>query len=135
MGRDEDVRLEALRIVEQTADPKSLGQFWTAPAGLPDSDILQLQLARWFMATEDLNAAEQVERPAERRPDWELVQCRLAELVTREAAPPKPSPTSARPWPATTSRWNARFGSCWATDCSRKKTRRLRPPTTPCWTS
>ena len=60
VGRDEDVRLEALRIVEQTADPKSLGQFLDRVLrDFPNSDILQLQLARWFMATEDLNAAEQ----------------------------------------------------------------------------
>ena len=133
VGRDEDVRLEALRIVEQTADPKSLGQFLDrALRDFPDSDILQLQLARWFMATEDLNAAEQeLNALLERRPDWGLVHFELAELVTRKAARPTHSPIYARPWPATMSRWNARSGSCWATDCSPKKTRSLRSPTTP----
>jgi len=94
VGRDEDVRLEALRIVEQTADPKSLGQFLDrALRDFPDSDILQLQLARWFMATEDLNAAEQeLNALLERRPDWGLVHFELAELVTRKGRTPDALP-------------------------------------------
>ena len=55
VGHDEDVRTEALRIVEQTADPKNLGQFLErSRKDFPESDLFQLQWARYLMATGDL---------------------------------------------------------------------------------
>ena len=85
VGHDEDVRTEALRIVEQTADPKNLGQFLErSRKDFPESDLFQLQWARYLMATGDLDAShEELKMLAKRRPDWGLVQFELAELWTR----------------------------------------------------
>ena len=86
VGKDEDVRTEALRLVEQTADPKSLGQFLqAAKKDFPESDIFQLQWARYLMATDDLDAClTELLALAQRRPNWGLVQFELAELWTRK---------------------------------------------------
>ena len=84
VGRDEDVRTEALRIVEQTADPEGVGQFLQrAKQDFPESDLFQLQWARYLMATGDLDACE-VELIAltNRRPDWGKVQFEWAEYHT-----------------------------------------------------
>ena len=86
VGHDEDVRTEALRIVEQTADPKNLGQFLErSRKDFPESDLFQLQWARYLMATGDLEAShEELKMLAKRSPDWGLVQFELAELWTRK---------------------------------------------------
>ena len=86
VGPDEDVRTEALRLVEQTADLKNLGQFLKrARKDFPESDVFQLQWARYLMATDDLDACrEELETLAARRPNWGLVQFELAELWTRQ---------------------------------------------------
>ena len=86
VGHDEDVRTEALRIVEQTADPKNLGQFLErCREDFPESDLFQLQWARYLMATGDLDAShEELKMLAKRLPDWGLVQFELAELWTRK---------------------------------------------------
>ena len=86
VGHDEDVRTEALRIVEQTADPKNLGQFLErSREDFPQSDLFQLQWARYLMATGDLDAShEELKMLAKRRTDWGLVQFELAELWTRK---------------------------------------------------
>ena len=72
VGNDEDVRTEALRIVEQTADPKNLGQFLEqARKDFPESDIFQLQWARYLMATGELEACyTELQSLAQRRPNW-----------------------------------------------------------------
>ena len=86
VGKDEEVRTEALRLVEQTADPKSLGQFLeAAKKDFPQSDVFQLQWARYLMATEKLDEClEELQALALRRPNWGLVQFELAELWTRK---------------------------------------------------
>lgn len=86
VGKDEDVRTEALRLVEQTADPKSLGQFLeAAKKDFPESDVFQLQWARYLMATDVLDAClAELQTLAKRRPNWGLVQFELAELWTRK---------------------------------------------------
>ena len=85
VGNDEDVRTEALRIVEQTADPKNLGQFLEqARKDFPESDIFQLQWARYLMAIGELEACyTELQSLAQRRPTWGLVQFELAEWHTR----------------------------------------------------
>lgn len=86
VGHDEDVRTEALRIVELTADPEGVGQFLErAREDFPESDTFQLQWARYLMATGDLDAC-QVELTAlsARRPNWGKVAFEWAEYWTRK---------------------------------------------------
>ena len=65
---------------------QNLGQFLEqARKGLPESDIFQLQWARYLMATDDLEAClAELQSLAQRRPNWGLVQFELAELWTRK---------------------------------------------------
>ena len=86
VGHDEDVRTEALRIVELTADPEGVGQFLErAREDFPESDTFQLQWARYLMATGDMDAC-QVELTAlsARRPNWGKVAFEWAEYWTRK---------------------------------------------------
>jgi tetratricopeptide (TPR) repeat protein len=94
VGHDEEVRTEALRIVEQTADPKNLGQFLErARKDFPQSDIFQLQWARYLMASGELEAShEELRALAKRRSDWGLVQFELAEIWTRKGDIPAALP-------------------------------------------
>ena len=86
VGHDEDVRTEALRIVELTSDPEGVGQFLErAREDFPESDTFQLQWARYLMATGDLDAC-QIELTAlsARRPNWGKVSFEWAEYWTRK---------------------------------------------------
>ena len=86
VGHDEDVRTEALRIVELTSDPEGVGQFLArAREDFPESDTFQLQWARYLMATGDLDAC-QIELTAlsARRPNWGKVSFEWAEYWTRK---------------------------------------------------
>lgn len=86
VGHDEDVRTEALRIVELTSDPEGVGQFLErARDDFPESDTFQLQWARYLMATGDLDAC-QIELTAlsARRPNWGKVSFEWAESWTRK---------------------------------------------------
>ena len=86
VGHDEDVRTEALRIVELTSDPEGVGQFLArAREDFPESDTFQLQWARYLMATGDLDAC-QIELTAlsTRRPNWGKVSFEWAEYWTRK---------------------------------------------------
>ena len=85
-GHDEDVRTEALRIVELTSDPEGVGQFLArAREDFPESDTFQLQWARYLMAKGDLDAC-QIELTAlsARRPNWGKVSFEWAEYWTRK---------------------------------------------------
>ena len=86
VGHDEDVRLEALKVIRQTADSKSLGQFISkSRKDFPQSDIFQLESARWHMALGDLETGlAELTALGQRRPQWGLVQFELAELYTRQ---------------------------------------------------
>ena len=86
VGHDEDVRTEALRIVELTSDPEGVGQFLArAREDFPESDTFQLQWARYLMAKGDLDAC-QIELTAlsARRPNWGKVSFEWAEYWTRK---------------------------------------------------
>lgn len=86
VGHDEDVRTEALRIVELTSDPEGVGQFLErAREDFPESDTFQLQWARYLMAKGDLDAC-QIELTAlsARRPNWGNVSFEWAEYWTRK---------------------------------------------------
>ena len=86
VGHDEDVRTEALRIVELTSDPEGVGQFLArAREDFPESDTFQLQWARYLMANGDLEAC-QIELTAlsARRPNWGKVSFEWAEYWTRK---------------------------------------------------
>ncbi len=85
VGPDEDVRLEALRIVQQTSDNKGLGAFLDrALKDFPESDLFLLQHIRWQMSSGDVDQAEASLRVlTQRRPQWGLVQFEWAELATR----------------------------------------------------
>ncbi|MGB0179616.1 MAG: tetratricopeptide repeat protein [Flavobacteriales bacterium] len=86
VGHDEDVRTEALRIVELTSDPEGMGQFLArAREDFPESDTFQLQWARYLMAKGDLDAC-QIELAAlsARRPNWGKVSFEWAEYWTRK---------------------------------------------------
>ena len=94
VGHDEDVRVEALRIVEQTADPKNVGQFLErARKDFPESDVFHLQWVRFLLASGDLETSEfELQTLAKRRPNWGLVQFELAELWTRKGDLPAALP-------------------------------------------
>lgn len=86
VGHDEDVRTEALRIVELTSDPEGVGQFLErAREDFPESNTFQLQWARYLMAKGDLDAC-QIELTAlsARRPNWGKVSFEWAEYWTRK---------------------------------------------------
>ena len=86
VGHDEDVRTEALRIIELTSDPEGVGQFLArAREDFPESDTFQLQWARYLMAKGDLDAC-QIELTAlsARRPNWGKVSFEWAEYWTRK---------------------------------------------------
>ena len=86
VGHDEDVRTEALRIVELTSDPEGVGEFLArAREDFPESDTFQLQWARYLMAKGDLDAC-QIELTAlsARRPNWGKVSFEWAEYWTRK---------------------------------------------------
>jgi len=86
VGHDEDVRTEALRIVELTADPEGVGQFLErAREDFPESDTFQLQWARYLMATGDLDACQdELTALSARRPNWGKVAFEWAEYWTRK---------------------------------------------------
>ena len=86
VGHDEDVRTEALRIVELTADPEGVGQFLErAREDFPESDTFQLQWARYLMATGDLDACQsELTALSVRRPNWGKVSFEWAEYWTRK---------------------------------------------------
>ncbi|MDA0729262.1 MAG: tetratricopeptide repeat protein [Bacteroidetes bacterium] len=84
VGLDPDVRMEALRIVEHVASPKDLGMFLTkAVEDFPKDEVFALQLARWFMAAGNLDAALDLLSELAGRSDWGLIQFELAEVYTR----------------------------------------------------
>ena len=86
VGHDEDVRTEALRIVELTSDPEGVGQFLErAREDFPESDLFQLQWARYLMATGDFDACEiELTALSARRPNWGKVAFEWAEYWTRK---------------------------------------------------
>ena len=86
VGHDEDVRTEALRIVELTSDPEGVGQFLErAREDFPESDTFQLQWARYLMATGDMDACHiQLIALSTRRPNWGKVSFEWAEYWTRK---------------------------------------------------
>ena len=86
VGHDEDVRTEALRIVELTSDPEGVGQFLErAREDFPESDTFQLQWARYLMATGDMDACLiQLIALSTRRPNWGKVSFEWAEYWTRK---------------------------------------------------
>jgi tetratricopeptide (TPR) repeat protein len=86
VGHDEDVRTEALRIVELTSDPEGVGQFLKrAREDFPESDTFQLQWARYLMATGDLDACHiELTALSSRRPNWGKVSFEWAEYWTRK---------------------------------------------------
>jgi tetratricopeptide (TPR) repeat protein len=86
VGHDEDVRTEALRIVELTSDPEGVGQFLErAREDFPESDTFQLQWARYLMATGDLDACHiELTALSSRRPNWGKVSFEWAEYWTRK---------------------------------------------------
>ena len=94
VGNDEDVRTEALRIVEQTADAKNLKQFLQqARQDFPESDLFHLQWARFLMASGDFESChDELTTLAKKRPDWGLVQFELAEWWVRQGDVPASLP-------------------------------------------
>ena len=86
VGHDEDVRTEALRIVELTSDPEGVGQFLErAREDFPESDTFQLQWARYLMATGDMDACHiELTALSTRRPNWGKVSFEWAEYWTRK---------------------------------------------------
>ena len=86
VGHDEDVRTEALRIVELTSDPEGVGQFLArAREDFPESDTFQLQWARYLMAKGDLDACHiELTALSARRPNWGKVSFEWAEYWTRK---------------------------------------------------
>ena len=86
VGHDEDVRTEALRIVELTSDPEGVGQFLErAREDFPESDTFQLQWARYLMATGDMDACQtELTALSARRPNWGKVSFEWAEYWTRK---------------------------------------------------
>ena len=135
VGHDEDVRTEALRIVEQTADPKNLGQFLErSRKDFPESDLFQLQWARYLMATGDLDAShEELKMLAKRSPDWGLVQFELAELWTRKDDIPAALPHLKRAMSSDDVPSKASCACCSATASSLKKTRSSTRPSRSYW--
>ena len=86
VGHDEDVRREALRIVELTSDLEGVRQFLErAREDFPENDTFQLQWVRYLMVTDNLDAC-QIELTAlsERRPNWGKVSFEWAEYWTRK---------------------------------------------------
>jgi len=81
VGLDPDVRLEALGLVEQVAEPKELGMFLAkAVEDFPGEEVFGLQLARWYLATGNDDAGlAQLLVVLERSPDWGMVHLELGE--------------------------------------------------------
>ena len=99
VGHDEDVRTEALRIVEQTADLENLGQFLArAREDFPENDTFQLQWVRYLMVTDNLDECQiRLTALSERRPNWGKVAFEWAML----------DPTCAAGKGQAASRWKA----------------------------
>ena len=87
VGWDEDVRMEAFRILQALTEPEDMGPFIEqAVKDFPGSNEFLYHKAEWHIAMEQLKEAEALLSPmAKALPDWGRVHFALAQIATKRS--------------------------------------------------
>lgn len=87
VGWDEDVRMEAFRILQALTEPEDMGPFIEqAVKDFPGSNEFLYHKAEWHIAMEQLDEAEALLSPMVKAlPDWGRVHFALAQIATKRS--------------------------------------------------